>query len=496
MNTTPYTPRILGLLIASLFVSNQSQANPPAPNALPTGGTVTSGIGSISSIGNALSVTQGSQNLFTQFDTFNIGSAASVQFLQPGSNAIAVGRILGADPSQIYGRLTANGQLFLLNPNGIVFGPSAQVNVGALVASSLQLTDKDILSGQYAFTHGAQGGAVRNFGEIVAREGGLVALVSPKVENAGTIRADGGQIALLAGDAVRLELGQGGLIGVSVDGGAAQAQIDNSGSLLADGGKVWMTARQAGDLVGSAINQTGVVRANTVAQRNGEIWIDGGPQGRVTLDGQTLAMGTGAADVGGKISATAGDVVVRGQVNASGGKGKGYIEIGGGFQGKNARLANANTTTLERTAEVKANATVDGDGGTAVVWSENKSSVAGVIQAKGAGQGAGGLVETSSRGVLGSSAAVDVSAESGNHGMWLLDPTTITISNPPSTNPGNGSATNTVNTVDAATISNALTTGANVTVMGTEGINIDADISKTGGARSSLMFIAPGTINL
>lgn len=493
MKTTPHTPRILGLLIASLFVSNQSQANPPAANALPTGGTVTSGIGSISSIGNALSVTQGSQNLFTQFDTFNIGSAASVQFLQPGSNAIAVGRILGSDPSQIFGRLTANGQLFLLNPNGIVFGPTAQVNVGALVASSLQLTDKDILSGQYALTQGSGAGAVRNFGEIVAREGGLVALVAPKVENAGTIRADGGQIAMVAGDAVRLELGQGGLIGVTVDGGVAQAQIDNSGSLLADGGKVWMTARQAGDLISSAVNQSGVVRANTVSDRQGEIWIDGGPQGTVTLGGQTLAMGTGAGEKGGRIAATAGDVRVTGKVDASASAGKGYIEIGGGFQGKNARLANAQRTTLEKTAEVKANATVDGDGGTAVVWSEERSSVAGVIQAKGAGSGAGGLVETSSRGVLGSTAAVDVSAASGKHGEWLLDPTTITIANGA---PAPTSGTDAVNTVDAATISNALTTGANVTVMGTDGINIDADISKTGGARSSLTFTAPGTINL
>jgi len=493
MKTTPHTPRILGLLIASLFVSNQSQANPPAANALPTGGTVTSGIGSISSMGNALSVTQGSQNLFTQFDTFNIGSAASVQFLQPNSSAIAVSRILGSDPSQIFGRLSANGQLFLLNPNGIVFGATAQVNVGALVASSLQLTDKDILSGQYALTQGSGAGAVRNFGEIVAREGGLVALVAPKVENAGTIRTDGGQIAMVAGDSVRLELGQGGLIGVTVDGGAAQAQIDNSGSLLADGGKVWMTARQAGDLISSAVNQKGVVRANTVSDRQGEIWIDGGPQGTVTLAGQTLAMGTGAGEQGGRIAATAGNVRVTGKVDASASVGKGYIEIGGGFQGKNARLANAQRTTLENTAEVKANATVDGDGGTAIVWSEERSSVAGVIQAKGAGKGAGGLVETSSKGLLGSIAAVDVSAASGRHGEWLLDPTTITIANgaPALTN-----GTDAVNTVDAATISNALTTGANVTVMGTDGINIDADISKTGGARSSLTFTAPGAINL
>ena len=223
MKTTTHTPRILGLLITSLFVSNQSQANPPAANALPTGGTVTSGIGSISSMGSALSVTQSSQNLFTQFDTFNVGAAASVQFLQPNSSAIAVSRIVGGEVSQIFGRLSANGQLFLLNPRGVVFGQSAQVDVGGLVASSLKLSDKDILSGQYALSQGTGAGAVRNFGEIIAREGGLVALVAPTVENAGTIRADGGQIAMVAGDAVRLELGQGGLIGFTVDGGVAPA---------------------------------------------------------------------------------------------------------------------------------------------------------------------------------------------------------------------------------------------------------------------------------
>lgn len=494
MKTTAHTPRILGLLIASLFAGNQSQANPLAANALPTGGTVTSGIGSISSIGNTMSITQGSQNLFTQFDTFNIGASAAVKFLQPSTSAIAVGRVVGADPSQIFGQLSANGQLFLLNPNGIVFGRTAQVNVGGLVASSLKLSDQDILSGKFALNQGSGAGAVRNFGEIIAREGGLVALVAPQVENQGTIRADGGQIALAAGDKVRLELGQGGLISVNVDGGVAQAQIDNSGSLLADGGKIWMTARQAGDLASnSGINQSGVVRANTMAERNGEIWIDGGPQGKLVLDGQTLAMGTGAGDKGGRISATAGDVTVKGQVNASGGKGQGYIEIGGGFQGKNAKLNNANTTTLASTARVNASATADGEGGTAVVWSEQRSNVAGAIEAKGAGAGKGGLVETSSRGLLNSSAIVDVSAASGKHGEWLLDPTTITIAAgaPAATN-----ATDGVNTVDATTISNALNTGANVTVMGTIGINIEADISKTAGAESSLTFTAPGNINL
>ena len=155
------------------------------PTALPTGGQIVAGQGSIGTSGSTMTVTQGSDRMVSNWSTFNIGQNASVSFQQPNTSSVALNRILDTSPSQIYGQLSANGQVFLLNPSGILFGPTARVDVGGLVASSLNMTNENFMAGRYSFEKSGNAGAVINQGQIRTADGGYVAFLSPHVKNEG-----------------------------------------------------------------------------------------------------------------------------------------------------------------------------------------------------------------------------------------------------------------------------------------------------------------------
>ena len=180
-------------------------------DALPTGGQITAGAGAIAQSGNAMTVTQDSDRMITQWQSFNIGADAQVQFLQPSASSVALNRVLDGKPSEILGTLTANGQIYLLNAGGILFGHGAQVDVGALFASlicgylgetfgalfasTLDMSDKDFLSGRDVFSNGGKAGPLINQGDI---KGGVVALIAPQVRNEGTITAHRGSVVRLS----------------------------------------------------------------------------------------------------------------------------------------------------------------------------------------------------------------------------------------------------------------------------------------------------------
>lgn len=470
----------LTLLAASLLLAGPALA--VDPGALPTGGQITAGQGGISQTGQAMTVNQSTQNLIMQWQGFDIGQAASVRFVQPNAQAAVLNRVLSSNPTQILGRLNANGRVFIINPQGVLFGATARVDVGGLVASSLNLSDDDFRKGKLRFSASPNAGVVRNLGEIVAREGGFVSLLGAQVNNAGKLTAPGGQVALAAGQNVRLDITDSGLVGVQVDGATATARVDNSGHIAADGGRVWLTARQAGPMIATAINQTGTVRANTLGQRQGEVWLDGGPTGDVRLAGTTEARGINAGEQGGTVVATGGKVSVSGTVDASGAAGGGNVKLGGGWQGREASIAEAGQVDVAQSASVKADATEDGQGGTIVLWSADSTQLDGSLSARGAGTGLGGQVETSSRGQLGVRGRVLV----GAGGLWLLDPTNLTVVA--------SGATGT--DINASTIEATLNTGGNVTVQADNNININADIAKTSGGTSTLIFQADNQITL
>ena len=241
--------------------------------ALPAGGAVSAGSASIVGTPGKVTINQSSQNVALNWQSFSIAAAEAVQFVQPNSSSVALNRVLGSDPSSILGSLSANGKVFLVNPNGILFGKGAQVNVGGLVASTRNITDSDFMSGNYKFA-GSGAGAILNQGSINA-DGGYVALLGASVSNEGVISARLGSVALAAGNAMTLDVAGDGLLNVAVNQGAVNALVQNGGLIQADGGQVLLSALSAGNLLQSAVNNTGVIQAQTVENHNGTIRLMG-----------------------------------------------------------------------------------------------------------------------------------------------------------------------------------------------------------------------------
>ena len=193
------------VLISALSLAVQSAFAPVYAQALPTGGQVAAGAATISQPNAAsLLVNQSSQNAILNWQSFSIGAGNSVVFQQPAASSIALNRVLGNNASAIFGSLTSNGQIFLVNPSGVLFGASANVSVGGLAASTLGIKDSDFLAGRYSFTNGGTAGSVVNQGTITTLSG-YAALIGPQVSNSGIINARMGSVAMAGGDRVSLE---------------------------------------------------------------------------------------------------------------------------------------------------------------------------------------------------------------------------------------------------------------------------------------------------
>ncbi|WZB70657.1 filamentous hemagglutinin N-terminal domain-containing protein [Achromobacter xylosoxidans] len=229
-------------------------------HALPTGGAVVDGKGTIQAEGQQMIVDQQSHKLITNWESFNVGAQEGVTFRQPDQNAIALNRVIGNEGSSILGRIDANGQVFLVNPNGVLFGQGAQVNVGSLVASTLNISNEDFKAGRYVFA-GDSASQVGNAGSIQAAAGGTVALLGAQVGNTGTIQATEGSVALGAGGNIRLHLDKGSLMYLQIDKGAVDALAHNGGLIQAAGGDVWLQANATNALLRTVVNNEGTIEA-------------------------------------------------------------------------------------------------------------------------------------------------------------------------------------------------------------------------------------------
>jgi filamentous hemagglutinin family protein len=290
--------KLFRVLLAGSLVLLQSRSY-----ALPQGEDVVSGTASFDrTVAQQLHIFQTSGKLITNYDSFSIAQPELVQFHQPSSSSVALNRVgVGGDSSSIMGTMRANGQVFLINPNGIVFGSSAQLDVNGLVASTLNISNADFLAGHYSFQ--GQNGSVINQGSISA-PGGYVALIGSKVLNTGTITAELGSVALVSGDVVTLSLDPQGIVNVAADQaasftGSQNAAVTNQGTIKANGGKVLITAKSLNSVFDHAINNSGVIEAQTITEHNGKIVITGDDDVQV---GGTIRGG----DV--KIVSTDGDV--------------------------------------------------------------------------------------------------------------------------------------------------------------------------------------------
>jgi fibronectin-binding autotransporter adhesin len=392
--------------------------------ALPTDGQIVAGNGSISQTHNQMTITQNTDRMVTNWSNFNIGEQARVDFQQPNAASIALNRIINSNPSEILGTLSANGQVYLINPNGILFGRTAQVNAGGIVASTLDMSNEAFLNPQRTLSLSGNTGHIENQGTLSA-EGAVIALIAPTVTNSGDITTTEGSALLAAGNQITLDFAGDGLVSVKVDKAAFNALAENKGLIQADGGLVMMTAKSANALMDTVVNQEGIIQANTLVTRNGRIILDGGDTGITHLTGDIEASGI-----------RGGDVIVTGHnvglfdeahINVNGQFGGGNIFIGGGQEGKDPTIHNAKAVHISQDSALYADASEFGKGGTLIAYSTESTQVHGHLSARGGSNGGdGGFIETSG-GWLDISKAPNTSSDLGNGGTWLIDPYNITI---------------------------------------------------------------------
>jgi filamentous hemagglutinin family protein len=277
--------------------------------AAPQGGQVSGGSGTISVSGNTTTISQSSDRLNLNWQRFNVGTNETVNFVQPSASALAVNRILDTNGSQMLGRLNANGQVWLINPNGVLFGQGAQVHVGSIVASTLSPEDASIGSARTRFS-GSSTAAVVNLGQINAAQGGYVALLGHSVSNQGTISAPGGTAALGGGSTVSLQFAGSKLLGLEVSSNQIKALADNGGLIQADGGQVLLSAGARDSLLASVVNNTGVIQAQTVQEQDGKIILLAGMAAGTTTVGGTLDASAPKGGNGGFIETSAATVKV------------------------------------------------------------------------------------------------------------------------------------------------------------------------------------------
>ena len=470
--------------------------------ALPQGGQVAAGNVTIAApSGGSLNITQTTDKGVINWQSFNVGSGEKVNFQQPGATSSTLNRVIGSDPSSIFGQINANGQVFLINNSGILFAPGSQVNAAGLVASTLQLADADYLSGNFSLTGGT--GSVDNQGTLKA---GFVALAGAQVSNTGTIVADNGTAALAAGGRVTLNLIGSDLVSVSVDAPTAAALVHSGGIVQADGGRVVITAKAADALLGTVVNVDGIVQAHAIGSRNGVITLDGGGSGVVNVSGTLDASGKGAGETGGTVKVTGANVGLFGgaTIDASGDAGGGVVRVGGDWHGAGADGdANASQAFMGAGSTIKANAITAGNGGNVVVWSDDRTQFLGKIDASGgSASGNGGAVETSSHQSLQASGTVDASAAKGQGGSWLIDPDEILITASSSSNivetSGVWSNTAAASVLDGAALSGSINSNAAVTVQtagtGNGNITVDAQITASPDTTGTLTLSAAGNI--
>ncbi|MEO0929323.1 MAG: filamentous hemagglutinin N-terminal domain-containing protein [Pseudomonadota bacterium] len=410
---------------------------------LPAGGDVVAGQAQITSpTATQMTITQTTNNAVINWDSFNVGSGAQLQFDQPSSSSATLNRVTGSTGSDIHGQITANGSVFVVNPNGIFIGADGDIQAGGgFVASTLNITNEDFQNGRLRFEGNGQSATVENAGAITVGRGGYAALLGGQVDNSGTISVPMGRVAFGSGERITLDLSGDGFLQVAVPTDAisaeGQALIEHSGSVAAEGGRIEMKAATAREAVRHAVNLSGVAEATSVQQRGGTIILGGGQGGQVRVSGRvdTRAEIVTAVETSIRPQARGGDVTITGrdialsgaEINASGADGGGRIRIGGDFAGA-GELLRADTVTADAASTLTADGLGDGDGGRIVVWSEIMTDFAGRISARGGdASGDGGFVEVSSAQELRYTGRTDTTAAFGETGTLLLDPTDIII---------------------------------------------------------------------
>jgi mucin-19 len=390
--------------------------------ANPLGGSVVGGSANatIGGEGTALTtINQTADRVIINWQDFSIGLGELTRFVQPGANAAALNRVISGNPSQLLGSLQANGQVFLINQNGILVGPSATINAGSFIGSTLDLADSAFMSGANMTFSGSSLAGVENLGTINAL-GGDIFLFGHTVKNSGSITA-GGTIGLAAGSSIELRQSGNERLGVILGNNSAPqsaAGVDNSGTVQATSAEI---KAAGGNIYALAINNGGTVRAEPKLVFEGGKLVLKSEGGTVVNTGTLDASNNNPGGKGGEIQVLGDKVGLGGSavVNASGDAGGGTILVGGDFQGANPAVLNATATYVGSGVTLSADALTAGDGGKVIVWSDVVTRYYGSISAEG---GQGGFAEISGAQYLDFNGSVQVGA-----GSILLDPRDLTI---------------------------------------------------------------------
>ena len=330
MHNYGHWKKTLALLVMSALSLGASSVD-----AMPEGGVIRSGAGDVTQNGKEMTIRQDSGRLAMDWTNFNVGKDETVRFQQPGKDALALNRVTGNQQSVIDGSLLSNGHVLLVNPNGVVIGKNASIDVGGLVASTAHVKDnfmKEFGNSTGSFTlGGVSDGKIINEGTINA-EGGLVALHAAKVENSGTITSNGGSVLMAAADTLTLTPDTDGKLNFTVDGKVAEASALNKGAITADGGTIVMTADSASDVMSTVVNNEGTLQARTLRKNEkGQILLEGNDKGQVEVSGTLDASGEGVGQDAGNIKVIGQKTIVHNGTNllAKGDVNGGKIETSG-----------------------------------------------------------------------------------------------------------------------------------------------------------------------
>ncbi|MGL4860540.1 MAG: filamentous hemagglutinin N-terminal domain-containing protein, partial [Enterobacteriaceae bacterium] len=441
----------------------------PLPQALPTGGQVVAGQATLNQTPGQLNIQQSSASAVINWNSFDVGRQASVNFYQPNASSAVLNRITGGNPSQIFGQINANGQVYISNPDGVFFAPGASVHAGGFVATTMGINTQDFMAGSRTFQRNGSSAAVVNEGSLTAIDGGFVALLAPQVRNSGLIVANMGTVAMAAGERIELQFNSNDqLVNLLVTPADIQTEVDNHYAVVARGGQIILSAKALNQLQASVIKNDGELDASNLQSVGGHI----------ILSGDNITLGNDSS------------------LTANGATGGGSIEIGGTWRQETGYQASR--VTVDQGARINADATQQGKGGLVVIRSNvsdpnGLTQVDGFITTQGAAGGVGGRIETS-----GYQLGLTGTINAGAGGEWLLDPVDITVTNSGGAVPATGGTWSTTGTVSNTSINTALNNGNNLTLdatgsgAGTGSITISAPISKTAGG-NVLLTLNAGT---
>ena len=483
-----------------------------------------------------MTVNQTSQRAVVNWDSFNVGKNASVTFNQPNANAVTLNRVTGATASLINGAMSANGQVILVNSNGVTFGKGAEINAAAVVASTLNIADKEFMDGKASFKDdgtgiGNQAGKIINKGtirtsqtDLTANEGGFIALLAPEVRNQGYLLAQkGGAVAIGSGNQISLTIQGQSLIAIKVDESAYNGLISNKHIIEAPGGLVVLATGVANQLMAGVIKNTGRISANSAINNGGVIELvakfvtqfgalSSNSQtqagGQINLIGNEIVVAKSSsttatgATAGGQVNIGLANTAVSGgsQVNPSAGnpiQAAQNVKANADAAAKNNQLAQ--TVAIQENALIDTSATQAGNGGVIAIWSQVQTTVAGILKSMGGVlSGNGGFIETSSKGSVSlvPTVSINTSAVNGKAGTWLLDPVDLMID--ASTANTISTALSTGNVTIAVTANTTACSVGGCIVNGTGSITVDsgAHILKAGASYTTLIMSAAGNFVL